>query len=61
MRPSFVGMLVGITLGFAGIIGGFGAFLIVALLAIVGFVVGKVVEGQIDISSFIGGGDRSKR
>lgn len=61
MRPSFVGMLVGVALGFAGIIGGFGAFLIVSFLALVGFVVGKVLEGQIDVSSYLGGGDRSKR
>ncbi|MBA3292298.1 MAG: hypothetical protein WKF51_11250 [Geodermatophilaceae bacterium] len=61
MRPSFVGMLVGMALGFAGVIGGFGAFLIVAFLAVVGFVVGKVVEGQIDLSPYLGGGDRSKR
>lgn len=61
MRPSFVGMLVGVALGFAGVIGGFGAFLIVSFLALVGFVVGKVLEGQIDVSSYLGGGDRSKR
>lgn len=61
MRPSFVGVLVGMALGFAGVIGGFSAFLIVALLAVVGFVVGKVVEGQIDITPYLGGGDRSKR
>jgi hypothetical protein len=54
-------MLVGMALGFAGVIGGFGAFLIVAFLAVVGFVVGKVVEGQIDLSPYLGGGDRSKR
>lgn len=61
MRPSFVGMLVGIALGFAGVIGGFGAFLIVSFLGLVGFVVGKVLEGQIDVSSYLGGSDRSKR
>jgi nitrate/nitrite transporter NarK len=55
VRPSLVGLLVGLVLGLAGAFGGFGAFLLVAVLGIVGFVVGKVVEGQIDLSSYLGG------
>lgn len=61
MRPSIVGMLVGMALGFAGVLGGFTAFLIVGLLAVVGFVMGKVVEGQIDITPYLGRGDRTQR
>lgn len=61
MRPSFVGMIVGMVLGFAGVLGGFTAFLLVGLLALIGFVAGKVVEGRIDLSQYLGGGDRSPR
>lgn len=61
MRPSFVGLLVGIALGFAGAFGGFVAFIIVGVLAAVGFVAGKVVEGQIDLTPYLGGGNRNRR
>ena len=61
MHPSLVGLLVGIALGFAGAFGGFNAFLIVAILGLVGFVAGRVVEGQIDLTPYLGGRDRSGR
>ena len=61
MLPSFIGLLIGIALGFAGAFGGFNAFLIVAILGLVGFVAGKVVEGQIDLTPYLGGRDRSQR
>lgn len=61
MRPSFVGMIVGMVLGFAGILGGFTAFLLVGLLALIGFVTGKVVEGRIDLTPYLGGRDRTQR
>lgn len=59
MSPSVLGLLVGIALGFAAAFGGFGAFFVVAVLAVIGFVVGKVLEGDIDVSQYIGrGGSR---
>ena len=61
MRPSTVGLLVGMVLGLAGAFGGFGAFVLVAVLAALGFVAGKVVEGQPDLSSLLGPGDRGRR
>ena len=61
MHPSLVGLLVGIALGFAGAFGGFNAFLIVAILGLVGFVAGRVVEGQIDLTPYLGGEDRRRR
>ncbi|KQS66646.1 hypothetical protein [Modestobacter sp. Leaf380] len=61
MRPSTVGLVVGMVLGLAGAFGGFGAFVLVAVLAALGFVAGKVVEGQLDLSSLMGSGDRSRR
>jgi hypothetical protein len=61
MRPSFLGLVVGLALGFAGVFGGFGAFLIVAILGGIGFVLGKVAEGRIDVSAYLPGHDRSRR
>jgi hypothetical protein len=61
MRPSFVGLLVGMALGFALAFGGFDAFLIVAVISAIGFIAGKVIEGQIDLTPYLGGGNRTRR
>lgn len=62
MRPDLIGLLVGLVLGLAGAFGGFGAFVLVAVLGAVGFLVGKVLQGQIDVSSYLpGGNDRTRR
>ncbi len=61
MSPSVLGLLVGIALGFAAAFGGFGAFLAVAILAAIGFVVGKVLEGDIDVSQYLSGRGGSRR
>ncbi len=50
MSPSILGLLVGVALGYAAIFGGFGDMLIVALIAAVGFVIGKALEGDLDLS-----------
>jgi ABC-type sulfate transport system permease component len=61
MSASTIGLLVGIALGFAAAFGGFGAFAIVAVLAVIGFVVGKVVEGDLDLSPYLSGRGRTRR
>jgi hypothetical protein len=43
------------------VIGGFDAFLGTALLGAVGFIVGKVVAGQLDLTTYLGGGGRNAR
>lgn len=45
---AVVGLIAGMALGFAGYFGGFGAFLLVAALGAVGFVVGRFLEGDLD-------------
>jgi len=59
LSPSVLGVVVGLALGYAAAFGGFSEFVIVAVFAAVGYVVGKVVEGQIDIGAFLG--SRSNR
>lgn len=59
LSPSVLGVVVGLALGFAAAFGGFPEFLIVAVFAAIGYVVGKVVEGELDLGSVLG--SRSKR
>ncbi len=50
------GTLVGLLLGLALIFGNFGQMLIVALLGIIGFIVAKVMDGDLDLSRYVSGG-----
>lgn len=52
MSMAMVGMIAGMALGFAGYFGGFGAFLLVAALGAVGFVVGRFAEGDLELGAF---------
>ncbi|MFJ8625381.1 hypothetical protein ACIRD3_21390 [Kitasatospora sp. NPDC093550] len=49
MNLAIVGLVVGMALGFAGYFGGFAAFLLVAALGLVGFVAGRLLEGDIEL------------
>ncbi|MCX5210185.1 hypothetical protein OG689_12945 [Kitasatospora sp. NBC_00240] len=51
MNLAIVGLVAGMALGFAGYFGGFAAFLLVAVLGAVGFVVGRLLEGDIDLGA----------
>ncbi|WP_128436614.1 hypothetical protein [Streptomyces cyaneus] len=61
MSMAVVGMIAGMALGFAGYFGGFGAFLLVAALGAVGFVVGQFVEGQYELGDFFRRRDERRR
>ncbi|MEV7966080.1 hypothetical protein AB0O34_08860 [Sphaerisporangium sp. NPDC088356] len=50
-----VGLLFGTALGFAVIVGGLTAFLIVLVLGILGFLVGRALTGELDMSGLLGG------
>lgn len=58
MSPTIVGLFTGLLLGLAWVIGGFDAFVGTALLGAIGFFVGKVSAGQIDLTQYLGGGGR---
>jgi hypothetical protein len=58
MPPTIVGLFTGLLLGLAWVISGFDAFLGVAVLGAVGFLVGKAVSGQLDLSPYLSGGSR---
>ncbi len=53
MTRSTMGILVGIALGLAVAFGSFGQMLIVALFTAIGFVVAKVLDGDVDLSRYL--------
>jgi nitrate/nitrite transporter NarK len=56
MNATQTGLLAGLLLGFAGAFGGLGAFLIVLVLGVIGLIVGRVLDGQLDINAVLGRG-----
>lgn len=56
MNSTLMGLLTGLALGFAGAFGGFSAFLIVFVLAALGLLVGRVLDGKLDLSQLTGVG-----
>jgi uncharacterized membrane protein len=53
MTRTILGTLIGLALGFALAFGSFGQMLIVALFGVIGLVVGKVLEGDLDLSPYL--------
>jgi hypothetical protein len=52
-RTTAIGVLAGLALGLAVAFGNFGDMLIVALFGVIGFVVAKVVDGELDLGSYL--------
>ncbi|MGH3616194.1 MAG: hypothetical protein ACRDRK_27100 [Pseudonocardia sp.] len=61
MNATLLGLIAGLALGFAGAFGGFGAFLIVALFGALGLLVGRYLDGQLDLTGMTGGRERGRR
>ena len=53
MNATVVGLLTGLTLGFAGYFGGFGAFLVVAAMGLVGLIIGHLARGDVHVSDYV--------
>ena len=56
MSPTIVGLFTGLLLGIAWVVGGFYAFAGTAVLGVIGVLVGRVLDGQIDLTQYLGGG-----
>ncbi|TQM37548.1 hypothetical protein [Pseudonocardia cypriaca] len=56
MNATQTGLLAGLALGIAGAFGGLGAFLIVLVLGAIGLLVGRALDGQLDINALLGRG-----
>jgi hypothetical protein len=54
-----IGLGFGTALGFAGFFGGAGALLLVLLLGVIGFLAGRAVTGDLDLTALVGGRRRS--
>ncbi|WP_462186371.1 MULTISPECIES: DUF2273 domain-containing protein [unclassified Frankia] len=61
MRSSALGLIIGLIAGLALAFGGFGEFLIVLVFGAIGLVIGKVVDGDLDITRYVGGDRRRGR
>jgi len=55
MTRSTLGLLVGLLLGVVLVFGSFGDMVIVALLGAIGFGVAKVLDGELDLGTYLGG------
>jgi uncharacterized membrane protein len=53
MTRTILGTLIGLALGLALAFGGFGRMLLVALFVAIGLIVGKVLEGDLDLSPYL--------
>ena len=53
MTRTALGIFVGLALGLTVAFGSFGQMLIVALFAIAGYVVAKVLDGDLDLSPYL--------
>ncbi|MHA7283004.1 DUF2273 domain-containing protein [Arthrobacter sp. TMS2-4] len=49
MNPTVVGMAVGVVLAFAALVFGFWGFLLTLVLVLCGAVVGRIIEGKLDL------------
>jgi nitrate/nitrite transporter NarK len=56
-----VGLAFGVVLGFAGAFGGVGPFFLVLFLGALGFVVGRVIEGDLDLREIFSTGGARRR
>ncbi|TLQ46718.1 hypothetical protein [Streptomyces marianii] len=61
MSMAVAGLLAGMALGFAGYFGGFAAFLLVAALGVVGFVVGRILDGDLEPGDVFRGREHGDR
>jgi hypothetical protein len=59
MTTPTIGLLLGAVLGAVLVLDGLGSMLVVALAAAIGWVVGRVVDGELDLTAYLGG-DRER-
>ncbi|MFC3961688.1 hypothetical protein [Nocardia jiangsuensis] len=53
MNGTTLGLLAGLALGFAGAFGGFGAFVVVLLFGALGLLVGRWLDGDLDVAELV--------
>lgn len=61
MNPTTIGLLFGTILGVTAAFGGALEFFLVLLFAALGAVIGRVVEGKLDLTQYLGARGRSHK
>ena len=61
MQMTNLGLLSGLLLGLAVVLDGFSGLAIVAVLGALGLLVGRVLDGQLDLSALTRAQDRQRR
>ncbi len=61
MSATTLCLLVGLALGFAAAFGGFGALTIVLLFGLVGLLIGRWLDGELDLAGLIRSAQRRNR
>lgn len=61
MSTTTLATLFGLALGLAAALGGLSALLVVLVFGAAGLFVGRVLDGAIDLTPYLGGRDRSRR
>jgi len=56
VNATLLGLIAGLALGFASAFGGFAAFAIVLIFGAAGLLVGRYLDGQLDLSELTGRG-----
>ena len=51
IRPSTIGLILGLTLGYFWLTRSFSFALVLALLALVGWLIGKFISGEVNIAA----------
>ncbi|MFC4856870.1 hypothetical protein [Actinophytocola glycyrrhizae] len=54
MSSAHIGLLTGLALGMAAAFGGFGTFLVVLVLGVLGLLVGRYADGKLDLAALMG-------
>ncbi len=60
MRAAALGLIAGLIAGLALAFGGFGEFLTVLVFGAIGLIIGKVVDGDLDLTRHVGAGRRRR-
>lgn len=61
MSPTVIGLFTGLLLGLGWTMDGFSGMAVVALLGLVGFVIGRVIEGELDLTPYLSGRNARRR
>ena len=60
MNATTIGLLTGLILGVAGAIGGVSGFLLALVLGAIGLLVGRVLDGELDLGQILSGKGRDR-